>query len=93
MAAGGVYRNLDFTDTFLETYAAKEFSGADRRAFRKALRLLDENDRHPSLRVHKLQGDREGSWSASASDVLRMTFERVGEDRKRMLTCSRHYGD
>ena len=89
MASG--YRSLDFTDTFLETFASKDFKAAERKSLLKALRLLDENERHPSLRVHKLEGDREGSWSASASDVLRVTFERLGGGRKRMLTCTRHY--
>ncbi len=87
------YKTLDFTETFLETYASQEFADKDRRQFRKALRLLDQNEKHPSLRVHKLEGDREGSWSASASDELRMTFERTAGGRKRMLTCSCHYGD
>jgi len=87
------YRTLNFTDTFLQTFAGKEFSAAERRAFLHALRLLDEDERHPSLRVHQLRGDREGSWSVSASRSLRMTFERRGGGRKRLLTCSRHYGD
>jgi hypothetical protein len=87
------YKTLDFTDTFLETFAGKEFSPGERRAFLQALRLLDGDERHPSLRVHQLRGDREGSWSASASRSLRMTFERRPDGRKRMLTCSRHYGD
>jgi len=85
------YRTLDFTATFLQTFADKGFSSADRKAFLKGLRLLDENEKHPSLRVHRLEGDREGAWSASASDVLRMTFERLDGGRKRLLTCSRHY--
>lgn len=85
------YDTLDFTDTFLMTFAGRDFSAADRSAFLKALRLLDQNERHPSLRIHQLRGDREGSWSASASDVLRLTFERLPDGRKRMLTCSRHY--
>jgi plasmid maintenance system killer protein len=85
------YKSLDFTDTFLETFASKDFSAADRRQLLRALRLLDENEQHPSLRVHKLEGDREGSWSASASGVLRLTFGRHPSGRKRLLTCSRHY--
>ncbi len=85
------YRPLDFTHAFLETFASKDFKAAELKSFLKALRLLDENEKHPSLRVHKLEGDREGSWSASASAVLRMTFERLEGGRKRMLTCSRHY--
>lgn len=85
------YRSIAFTDTFLDTYAAKDFSAADRSAFRKALRLLDEDEKHPSLRVHLLRGDRQGSWSASAGRALRMTFIREPDGRKLMLTCSRHY--
>jgi Txe/YoeB family toxin of Txe-Axe toxin-antitoxin module len=91
--AGDDYRTLDFTETFLETYAGREFGDRERRLFRKALRLLDRDERHPSLRVHKLHGDQDGSWSVSASHELRMTFERRPDGRKRMLTCSRHYGD
>jgi hypothetical protein len=85
------YDTLDFTDTFLITFAGRDFSTADCSALLKALRLLDQNERYPSLRIHQLKGDREGSWSASASDVLRLTFERLADGRKRMLTCSRHY--
>ncbi|MHB8296370.1 MAG: hypothetical protein ACYDH5_17505 [Acidimicrobiales bacterium] len=85
------YRCLDFTDTFLGTFASRDFTAADRSAVLKALGLLDENERHPSLRVHKLEGDRQGSWSVSASTVLRMTFERLDGNRKRMPTCSKHY--
>lgn len=93
MASGYDYVSLDFTETFLETYASRDFDERERRLFRKALRLLDHDEKHPSLRVHKLHGDREGSWSASASNELRMTFARLTAGRKRMLTCSRHYGD
>jgi mRNA-degrading endonuclease YafQ of YafQ-DinJ toxin-antitoxin module len=87
----GEYRSLDFTDTFLQVFSSKDFTPADRSAMLKALRLLDENERHPSLRVHKLEGDREGSWSASASRGLRLSFERLEGGRKRLLTCSKHY--
>ena len=85
------YRSLDFTDTFLETFASKDLTTTDRSAVLKALRLLDDNERHPSLRVHKLEGDREGSWSASAGKVLRVSFARLDGGRKRLLTCSKHY--
>jgi mRNA-degrading endonuclease YafQ of YafQ-DinJ toxin-antitoxin module len=88
--AGG-YRTLEFTDTFLDSYAGRDFSTADRARFKRALRLLDEDEHHPSLRVHALRGELQGLWSASASDVLRMTFQRLEGGRKRMLTCSRHY--
>ena len=87
----GEYRSLDFTETFLHAFASKDLTATDRSALLKALRLLDDNERHPSLRVHKLEGDRKGSWSASAGGVLRVTFERREGGRKRLLTCSKHY--
>jgi mRNA-degrading endonuclease YafQ of YafQ-DinJ toxin-antitoxin module len=64
---------------------------AERKAIRKAVRLLDIDEKHPSLRVHQLQGDLAGLWSASASDVLRLTFIRTGQGGKTLLRCSRHY--
>lgn len=84
------YESLDFTETFLNSLVSRGFTAADRKAFVRALRLLDQDERHPSLRVHQLKGDRAGSWSVSASDSLRMTFARMGAGRKRMLTCSKH---
>lgn len=86
------YRSLDFTETFLETFVSKDLTAADRAAILKALRLFDEDERHRSLRAHKLEGDRQRSWSASASMTLRVTFERLDGGRKRLLTCSKHYG-
>jgi mRNA-degrading endonuclease YafQ of YafQ-DinJ toxin-antitoxin module len=88
--AGG-YRTLELAPTFVESLIARDFSEADRKRFVRALRLLDDNEQHPSLRVHELRGDMAGTWSASASDQLRMTFLRMASGRKLMLTCSRHY--
>jgi len=85
------YRPLEFTEEFLDTYVSRDFPAADRALFKKALRLLDENEQHPPLRVHELRGPLAGVWSASASDALRLTFERLEGGRKRQLTCSRHY--
>jgi len=87
------YRTLRFTPTFLETLVDKEFSPSDRRAFVKALSLLDSNEKHPSLRVHELKDPLAGFWSVSASKSLRMTFIREPEGIKRLMTCSHHYGD
>ena len=84
------FRSLEFTDTFLETFGSKDFTAAERKAIRKALRLLDHEERHPSLRVHQLQGDLAGLWSASASDSLRLTFVRTSQGRKTLVSCSRH---
>lgn len=85
------YQALVFTPEFLETYASRDFSAAERRQFLRALRLLEANERHPSLRVHALQGDLAGLWSASASSELRILFERLDGGRKMLIACSRHY--
>lgn len=85
------YQTLEFTGAFLTAFAGRDFTAADRAALLRALRLLDENEQHPSLRVHQLKADRAGTWSASASDSLRITFERLAGGRKRLLTCSKHY--
>jgi mRNA-degrading endonuclease YafQ of YafQ-DinJ toxin-antitoxin module len=73
------------------TLSVRDFTAADRKAIRKALRLLDRDEKHPSLRVHQLAGDLAGLWSASASDSLRLTFVRTDRGRKTLLSCSRHY--
>jgi mRNA-degrading endonuclease YafQ of YafQ-DinJ toxin-antitoxin module len=68
-----------------------DFRLADQKRFAKALRLLDVDERHPSLRVHELQGDLAGVWSASATDDLRIEFLPYGDGKKILLRCSRHY--
>ena len=85
------YPTLVLTSEFMESYA--RFAAAERRRLLNALARLDTNERHPALRVHPLRGDREGQWSASASDSLRITFERLPDGRKQLLACSKHYGD
>jgi mRNA-degrading endonuclease YafQ of YafQ-DinJ toxin-antitoxin module len=85
------FQALVFTSEFLETYS--ELRPIEQRRIREALLRLDTNERHPSLRVHQLQGPLEGIWSASASDSLRITFERLPGGQKRVLECSRHHGD
>jgi transposase InsO family protein len=42
----GAYRTLDFTPEFLEGLVGPDFTERDRRRFVRALRLLDENERH-----------------------------------------------
>lgn len=85
------YQSLQFTEDFLRDLLRGDFPAADLRRVLRALTLLDTNERHPSLRVHQLRGELEGVWSASASDELRITFERLEGGRKRLLTRSRHY--
>jgi mRNA-degrading endonuclease YafQ of YafQ-DinJ toxin-antitoxin module len=85
------FTTLGFTQECLEHLVGERFSASDLRRIFQALRMLDTNERHPSLRVHQLQGQLEGRWSASASDELRITFRRIGEGRKALLDCTRHY--
>jgi hypothetical protein len=68
-----------------------DFRAADQKRFAKALRLLDTDERHPSLRVHDLGGDLTGVGSASASDDLRIEVVRDAGGRKTLVRCSRHY--
>jgi len=44
---------------------------------RVALQLLSEDALHPKLRTHKLKGDLEGSWAASAGYDLRIVSQMV----------------
>ena len=85
------FHHLSFTDTFLKSFGSRKFTAADRAAIRKALRLLDSNEGHTSLRVHELQGDLAGLWSVSASASLRLTFIRAQDGRKTMVSCTKHY--
>jgi len=88
---GHTYTTLIFTDTLFTTLMGNDFSATERRRFIRALQLLDTDERHPSLRIHQMRGEQAGIWSASASDELRITFERLPEGKKRLLVCSRHY--
>jgi mRNA-degrading endonuclease YafQ of YafQ-DinJ toxin-antitoxin module len=86
------YQTLEFLrTTFL--ISLSDLSRDDQRRVIRALEQLDIDERLPSLRVHQLQGSRDGLWSASASRSLRITFERLEGRRKLLLQCSQHYGD
>jgi hypothetical protein len=87
------YPSLVFTNRFLKNLYGGRFSSSEADRILRALRLLDSDERHPSLRVHQMKGKREGEWTASASDELRITFERLDGGRKRLLSVSRHYND
>ena len=85
------YRTLDLGPRFIASLLRRDFSAIERQRFARALDLLDDNERHPSLRVHKLEGVEPELWSASASEVLRITFRRLPGGRKLLIECSRHY--
>jgi mRNA-degrading endonuclease RelE of RelBE toxin-antitoxin system len=69
---------LVFTERFLRAY--DRLSPELRSKVKKALRLLDENPRHPSLHVHPIKGVR-GIYEARVDQKYRMSFEFDGERR------------
>lgn len=87
------FDSLGFSDEFFRNFAGRQFSPQDRARVLRSLGMLDENERHPSLRVHQLQGNLEGIWSASVSDVIRIHFIRLPDGRKRCINLTRHYND
>jgi len=82
---------LRFTREFFQSFADRRFTAEDRARILDALERLDANERHPSLRVHALKGNLAGRWSASASDSLRLIFERRPNGEKVVLECTKHY--
>ena len=65
-----------FTEQFEQAY--EKLTKAERRSVRKALALLGDNPKYPSLRVKKMEG-RRNIWEDRASKRLRVTFEMAGE--------------
>ena len=65
-----------FTEQFEQAY--EKLTNAEKRSVRKALTLLGDNPKYPSLRVKKMEG-KQNIWEARPSKRLRMTFEIVGE--------------
>lgn len=86
------YGTLEFMRaTFLNSLS--DLARDDQRRVVRSLDQLDDDERTPSLRVHRLQGSQAGLWSASASRSLRITFLRLDGGRKLLVECSQHYGD
>lgn len=65
-----------FTEQFDQAY--EKLTRSDKRRVKKALSLLGNDPRHPSLYVKKM-GRTKDKWEARASLQLRMTFEMTGE--------------
>ena len=65
-----------FTELFEQAY--EKLASAEKRSVRKALALLGDNAKYPSLRVKKMEG-KQHIWEARPSKRLRMTLEMVGE--------------
>lgn len=88
---GRAYSGLEFSEGFLNSFVRRDLTSQDRSAILKALRHLNSDEKLPSLRVHKLAGTRPEVWSASANKSLRITFLRLGDGRKLLLACTKHY--
>lgn len=77
---------LQRTERFKRMY--RQLGQGQQKAIQKALRLLAENIRHPSLRVKRVQGTK-GIWEASATISLRITFQRE-KDLIILRNCGEH---
>lgn len=58
------------TDTFLEGF--RKLSPSEQKQARKAIRLLNENPRHPSLQVHIIKGT--DFWEVYVNMDVRMIY-------------------
>ena len=85
--------SLSASDEFFMDFANRKFSPQERARILKAMDLLANDERHPSLRVHALRGDLAGLWSASVTDSIRIHFVRLSEGRKRCVNITKHYKD
>jgi mRNA interferase RelE/StbE len=65
-----------FTEQFELAY--EKLANVEKRSVHKALMLLGDNPRYPSLHLKKMDG-RKNIWEARPSKRLRMTFEMTGE--------------
>jgi mRNA-degrading endonuclease YafQ of YafQ-DinJ toxin-antitoxin module len=85
--------SLAWSNEALSDFADRKFSAQERARILRALDLLANNERHPSLRVHALAGNLAGLWSASVTDSIRIHFVRLPAGRKRLANISKHYED
>jgi addiction module RelE/StbE family toxin len=45
----------------------------------KQLILFQSNPKHPSLRIHKLTGNKESAWSISITGSIRMIYQLIDD--------------
>ena len=69
---------LIFTDRFRKAYRKLPTNIQDKA--KKALRFLDEDPRHPSLRVRKIQGT-DDIFEARIDRKYRLSFQFSGDDK------------
>lgn len=56
----------------------------------KQILLFEENPKHPSLRVHKLSGNRENMWSISITMSVRMVYLLIEDDQALFIEIGTH---
>lgn len=56
----------------------------------KQILLFEENPKHPSLRVHKLSGNRENMWSISITMSIRMVYLLINDDEAIFIKIGTH---
>jgi addiction module RelE/StbE family toxin len=56
----------------------------------KQILLFEENPKHPSLRVHKLSGNRENMWSISITMSIRMVYLLIEDDQAIFIKIGTH---
>jgi len=56
----------------------------------KQILLFEENPKHPSLRVHKLSGNRENMWSISITMSIRMVYLLIDDDQAIFIKIGTH---
>jgi mRNA-degrading endonuclease RelE of RelBE toxin-antitoxin system len=69
---------LVFTDRFKKAYQRLPIDIQQK--VKKALRFLDENPRHPSLQVRKIQGT-DNIYEGRVDQKYRFSFQFEGEDK------------
>jgi len=61
------------------------------RQYEKTLKLLEKNPYHPSLRLHKLEGNLSGVYSISINTVYRITLELIiDKDNIILINVGKH---
>jgi mRNA interferase RelE/StbE len=78
---------IELTDRFKKNFA--DLPEPIRKKVKKALRLLAENPRHPSLQSKPIQGA-PGIYEARVDQFWRLTYERLPEDVLRLRVVGRH---
>ncbi|QQK77246.1 type II toxin-antitoxin system RelE/ParE family toxin [Salicibibacter cibarius] len=80
---------LHFTKPFIKKY--KKLDSQSQKIIKKALRTMENDYSHPSLRLRKMKGYRNPDiWEASANMDLRITFEIQKPDTIILRNCGHH---